>query len=90
MVLKVKGDGKRYQFRLKSSLQDFYSYVSYFETTGEWQQIKLPLDAMYPVFRGSRLDLPNFARSSFAEIGILIGNSKAESFKLLIDEIHLE
>jgi hypothetical protein len=90
IVLRVKGDGKRYQFRLKSSLQDFYSYVSYFETTGEWQQIKIPLDAMYAVFRGRRLDLPNFARSSFAEIGILIGNKEAESFELLIDEIHLE
>ena len=67
-----------------------YSYVSYFDTSGEWQDVKLPLNTMYAVFRGSRLNLPDFAASSLEEIGILIGNKKAEEFELLIDEIRLE
>lgn len=90
LCLRVKGDGKRYQFRLKASMNDYYSYICYFETDGEWQDLKLPLDAMYAVFRGRRLDRPDFQGNSLEEIGILFGNKKAESFKLLIDEIHLE
>ncbi|MDM9631559.1 CIA30 family protein [Robiginitalea aurantiaca] len=90
LVLRIKGDGKRYQFRIKANKQDYYSYVSYFDTSGEWQDVKLPLNTMYAVFRGSRLNLPDFAASSLEEIGILIGNKKAEEFELLIDEIRLE
>ena len=88
--LKVKGDGQRYQFRLKSSRKDYYSYISYFETTGEWQVLKLPLDSMYPVFRGRRLDMPDFNGNALEEIGILIGNKEATTFELRIDSIGLE
>jgi NADH dehydrogenase [ubiquinone] 1 alpha subcomplex assembly factor 1 len=88
--LKVKGDGQRYQFRVKSSRKDYYSYISYFETTGEWQVLKLPLDSMYAVFRGRRLDMPDFSGNVLEEIGILIGNKKAASFELRIDSIGLE
>lgn len=90
IAIRLKGDGKRYQFRLKSLRGDYFSYVCYFETTGEWQDIKLPLEAMYAVFRGRRLDRPNFSGNSLEEIGILIGNKEAESFELRIDQIHLE
>ena len=54
-VIRLKGDGKRYQFRLKSEVYDRHSYISYFETTGEWQSIEIPLAEMYPTFRGRRL-----------------------------------
>lgn len=90
IILKVKGDGQRYQFRVKSSREDYYSYISYFETTGEWQVLKLPLDSMYPVFRGRRLDMPHFGGNVLEEIGILIGNKEAMSFELHIDTIGLE
>lgn len=90
IILKVKGDGQRYQFRIKSSRNDYYSFISYFETTGEWQLLKLPLDSMYAVFRGRRLDLPDFSGNVLEEIGILIGNKEATSFELRIDFIGLE
>jgi hypothetical protein len=88
--LKVKGDGQRYQFRIKANRKDYYSYISYFETTGEWQVLKLPLDSMYPVFRGRRLDMPHFSGNALEEIGILIGNKEAATFELRIDSIGLE
>jgi hypothetical protein len=75
---------------VKSSREDYYSYISYFETTGEWQVLKLPLDSMYPVFRGRRLDMPHFGGNVLEEIGILIGNKEATSFELRIDSIFLE
>jgi hypothetical protein len=36
------------------------------------------------------LDLPNFSEDHIEEIVFLIGNKKAESFKLLIDNIALD
>lgn len=90
IVLRVKGDGKRYQFRIKSSQADYYSYVNYFNTSGEWQDIRLPLNEMYAVFRGSRLNMPDFTGETLEEIGILIGNKEAQTFELRIDAIGLE
>ena len=88
--LKVKGDGKKYQFRVKSSSRDYYSYVATFSTTGEWQDIEIPLESMYPAFRGRQLKLSNFDQSTIEEIAILIGNKEEESFELLIDQIELQ
>lgn len=90
IVLKVKGDGKRYQFRLKSDRYQRYSFIQYFETNGDWQTIKLKLNDFYAYFRGYRLDIPNFSGEQLEEIAFLIGNKKAESFELMVDTIYLE
>lgn len=89
-VLKVKGDGKRYQFRIRAQKNDYYSYIQYFETSGDWEEISLPLADFYPTFRGRKLNLPNFSASSLEEVGVLIGNKQQESFQLLIDSIGLK
>lgn len=88
--LKIKGDGKTYQFRVKDRRYNRYSYIYKFETSGEWQTIEIPFNAMYASFRGYRLDIPNFKGDQMEEIAFLIGNKKAESFKLIIDSISLE
>jgi NADH dehydrogenase [ubiquinone] 1 alpha subcomplex assembly factor 1 len=90
IILRVKGDGKKYQFRIKSKNTLDYSYITKFETTGEWQSIKLFLTNFYPSFRGRKLEKPNFNHSQIEEIAILIGNSKNESFELVIDSISIE
>ncbi len=90
IVLKIKGDGKKYQFRIKSSKEDYYAYVYPFRTTGDWEYIKIPLDKMYPSFRGMRLNIKNFNKDYLEEISFLIGNKKNENFNLLIDTIFLE
>lgn len=89
VVLRVKGDGKRYQFRIKDRQDRYYSYIHYFQTSGEWEDIAIPLKDMYPSFRGRKLDLPNFSGGPIEEIAILIANYKAESFELRVDEIRL-
>jgi hypothetical protein len=86
----VKGDGKDYQFRLKSSSSDYYSYVTTFATSGEWQEIEINMADMYPTFRGRTLDQANFPGDQMEEIAFLIGNKKNEDFKLLIDKIELK
>ena len=86
----LRGDGKKYQFRVKSNAGEYYSYIAPFLTSGEWQEIVIPLRDMYPSFRGRRLNQPNFSNDSIEELTFLIGNKKSERFKLLIDKIVLE
>lgn len=90
VVLKVKGDGKPYQFRIKQNRYDRYSYINYFETSGEWQEIKIPLNSFFPSFRGYKLNRPNFNGKKMQEIAFLVGNKKKEDFKLIIDNVYLE
>ena len=89
VVLRLKGDGKEYQIRVKDNLSTYYSYVFPFPTNGDWQEVEVPLQEMYPSFRGRRLNLPNFNQSQIAELTFLIGNKKAETFKLIIDKIEI-
>ena len=85
----VKGDGKSDQFRIKDKYNNYYSYITTFETTGEWQTVELKLSDLYPSFRGRKLDLPNFRSDSFDEIVFLIANKRNETFKLTLDKISL-
>mgnify|MGYP005838246821 CR=1 FL=1 len=89
-VIRLKGDGKNYQFRAKTSARDYYSYITYINTTGEWQTVEIPFDLLYPNYRGRKLNMDNFPGSYLEEIGFLIGNKKAEEFTLLIKSISLK
>ena len=90
IILRIKGDGKNYQFRLKANYGDKHSYITKFSTTSEWQDIEIPLQNMYPSFRGKKLDIPNFSKESIEEIAFLIANKSAESFELAINKIELK
>ena len=90
IILKIKGDGKKYQLRIKANNEDYFSYNSPFTTSGEWEEISINLNMMYPSFRGSRLKMENFNQKEIEQISILIGNKKNEDFKLIIDSIFLE
>ena len=90
IVLRVKGDGKNYEFRLKGDLSQSESYVHQFSTSGEWENIKLKISEFYPQFRGRKLNSPNFHFESIAQLSFLIANKQEEDFELLIDWIALE
>ena len=90
LKLRVKGDGKPYQLRIKSNRNDYFSYIFSFQTSGDWQTISVPLKEMFPSFRGRRLNLQNFSSKYFEEIGILIGNKRNEKFYIIIDKIYLQ
>lgn len=87
--IRVKGDGKTYQLRIKHNRRYEYSYVQEFKTTGEWQEIEIPVADMYPVYRGRRLNRPNFNYDSMDELTFLIGNERPQTFRLLIDKVEL-
>jgi NADH dehydrogenase [ubiquinone] 1 alpha subcomplex assembly factor 1 len=90
VVIRLKGDGKDYQFRIKDKKNAYYSYITTFKTNGEWQNVTIHVKDLYPSYRGRTLDLPNFAGGPMEEIVFLIGNKKNESFQLVIDKIELE
>lgn len=90
VLIRLKGDGKEYQFRVKSNRNTYYSYVTIFKTTGDWENVVINLKDLYPSFRGQTLNIPNFAGNSIEEIVFLIGNKKNESFNLVLDRIDME
>lgn len=90
VVLGLKGDGKRYQLRIEASPNARHAYAYDFQTSGAWQAIEIPFADMYAIRHGDRLDLPNYPGQTLARIQLLVGNQKAESFRLEIDKIWLD
>lgn len=89
-IIRLKGDGKAYQFRIKANLSERASFIYSFTTTGEWQTLEIPLNQMEPTFRGYKLNQPNFNADQIQEVRFLIGNGKTESFRLEVDKIELQ
>jgi hypothetical protein len=90
VVIRLKGDGKTYQFRIKTNNDDRHSYTTSFDTNGEWEIIEIPFNQLEPAFRGRKLDMENYPGNQMEMIAFLIGNRKAESFKLEIKSIELK
>lgn len=94
VVLRVWGDGRRYQLRLATDARYRGISISYgaeFETTaGEWTQARLPLASLTPTVRGSRLQGPPLATSQIREIGLLIADKREGAFALKVDWIAVE
>lgn len=88
--IKLKGDGKNYQFRIKANDSDKHSYIYPFKTTSKWETIEIPFYSMFANFRGKRLEVPNFSGRQIEMLAFLIGNKKAEVFNLEIDSIVLK
>ena len=89
IVVRLKGDGKAYQLRIKDKVSNYFSYITTFQTNGEWQTFSINMKDMYPSFRGRDLDLPTYNSTGFEELVFLIGNKKNEAFQLIIDKIEV-
>lgn len=86
-VIRLKGDGKTYNFRVKRPGQR-HAYTYPFETkAGQWETITIPFDAMYATWRGNRPDVPNYAGEPINTLRFLIGNKKPQEFELVVAEI---
>ena len=88
--IRLKGDGKHYQFRLKKQVRDQIAYRYEFETSGEWETVIIPLKQMTPTYRGMVPNVPNYEVDVVSEIGFLIANKQAEQFNLWVEKITLE
>jgi NADH dehydrogenase [ubiquinone] 1 alpha subcomplex assembly factor 1 len=88
--IRIKGDGKKYQFRCKSSDHQRHSYIYNFSSGKDWKVITIPFKKMEPYFRGDSLKMPNYHGNFLAQVAILIGNNKEEDFSLEVDYIKLK
>ena len=90
LAITLKGDGKNYQVRIRENNDDYFSYITTFQTSGKWETVELPLNEMVPSFRGRKLDRPNYNGNTIVELTFLIGNNKAESFALELQKAFLK
>lgn len=87
LELKLKGDGKNYQVRIETNTTKI-GYSKSFTTTNDWAILRLAFSEFMPDFHGEFVpNAPKLDLKNIKNIGILIGNNKEESFKLLINEI---
>ena len=94
VVLRVRGDGRRYQLRLATDARHRGIAVSFgaeFATTaGEWIVVRVPLASLQASVRGSSLQGPPMDASQVREIGLLIGDKREGAFALAVDWIAVE
>jgi len=90
--IRVKGDGKKYSFRIRTDENfDGVSYKMDFTTKiAEWEEITLSLPDFIPTWRGRQLqNIPAINATKITQIGFLISDKQAGPFSLLIDWIRL-
>ncbi len=90
VVLTVRGDGRRYGFRLRTDASfDGVSYQARLEPpAGEWVDVTIPFADFVPVFRGRRVEgHPPLDPSRVATMGFMISRQEGP-FRLEIRSIH--
>lgn len=90
--LHVKGDGKRYSFRLQTGENGRvhpWSYEHRFNTeSGLWMEAELPLIDFTATYRGSvPSNVPNLDPSEIVRYGFLISDKQEGLFRLEISKI---
>lgn len=89
VTIKVRGDGRRYQFRIRMNERfDGVAWVSEFDTTASWQTVTLELSSFDPQFRGRRVsDAPNLVGADIRQIGFLLADKDEGPFRLEVKSI---
>jgi hypothetical protein len=87
--IRLKGDGKNCQFRVRSDRSEQHADAYPIQTDGTWQTVLVPVVEMYPTWRGRKLNIPNYPGSTLSEVVFLVGNKKNEEFRLEIDSVAL-
>jgi NADH dehydrogenase [ubiquinone] 1 alpha subcomplex assembly factor 1 len=90
VALRVKGDGRTYQFRVRTNERfDGIAYRAEFQTSArEWLTVKIPFKSFIPTFRGQRVpNVPKLRPGNIRQIGFLIADMREGVFRLEIDWI---
>jgi monofunctional biosynthetic peptidoglycan transglycosylase len=87
--LKVKGDGRTYQFRIRDNENNGIAYKFDFTTVpNEWLEIKIPIISMKSSFRGRHM--PEFIAPSadkVSQVSFLIADKKPGAFSLEVKSV---
>ena len=84
-VLRVRGDGRRYKFTVRTEVGfNAPIYQASFTTKrGEWEEHRLAIKDFVPTFRGRVLtDVPPLNPSKISSVGFLISDQQAGPFRL--------
>ncbi|MGS0827469.1 CIA30 family protein [Shewanella sp. 0m-8] len=89
--LNVKGDGRRYQLRLRTDKQwDSFAYSSAFKTEkNKWLTIEFKADDFESVYRGRVVNAPKLSFGDIKQVGFLLADKQAGSFELSFKSIEL-
>ncbi len=92
IVLRVKGDGRRYTLNLYTpDRRTAFSYQMQFDTEAdEWTEVKLPVDKFVAHSFGRPIPTMKLEPSQVQSIGILLGDKKSGPFEILVDWIGVE
>jgi monofunctional biosynthetic peptidoglycan transglycosylase len=90
IAVRVRGDGREYQLRIRT--EDAFDGVAYrwtFKTRAdEWMTIEASYSDFVPTFRGRILpDVPPIDPGAIRQFGFLIADKKEGPFRLEIDSI---
>ena len=87
--LRVHGDGRPYQFRIRvDDNNDGISWRHTFTTVGSWQTVELLFDDFESVFRGRKIPgADSLDASDIRQLGFLLADGKAGAFRLDIAAI---
>ena len=91
--IRLKGDGKRYSFRIRTNGEfDGVSFRHFFTTEENvWQEVTLSLKDFVPTWRGRILNnIPPIQAPQIRQIGFLIADKQVGDFSLLVDWIGFE
>ncbi len=90
--LRVKGDGRRYTWRLATAARWRGRQISYwadFETAdGIWSAVNIPFSSFIPRQRGYRLDGPALDLGKITGMGLMIYDKQDGPFELHLASVH--
>lgn len=92
--LRVKGDGRDYQFRIATDARYRGSQIAYRATfptkADQWTEVTIPFSTFVPSYRGYILPGPVLELTSIRQIALLLADGNPGSFSLLVDWIRFE
>ena len=89
--LRIRGDGRRYTWRLTSSARWRGRPIAYwadFETRpGTWHTVRIPFSSFVPRMRGRLLDGPALDRREITGMGLMIYDKQDGPFELHLSRV---
>lgn len=92
IVLRVKGDGRRYKFNLYTpDRRTAFSYQMEFGTVaGQWIEVRLPVQSFVAHSFGRQLQGVPLNASQVQSVGILLGDKLQGPFQIAVDWIRMQ